>query len=135
MGMKKEEPAAPAKKSTRATAGTSAPKRASIPRVTPAKLVDTSGKSQLHKDAADGYLKSVTQLVASGADVNARDAEARTPLHWPAMRGYTEIVQLLLEHGADPNAADKNGRTPLDMAKIGKHETIIALLREHGGEG
>lgn len=96
------------------------------------KPIDDQGKTPLHREASDGYLRGVQELLATGADVNARDADDRTPLHWPAYRGHLEIVKELIEHGADVNAADKNGRTPLKMATIGNHHDVMAYLTEHG---
>ena len=74
------------------------------------------GRTPLHREASDGFLRGVKELLESGADVNARDESGRTPLHWPAYRGHLEVVRLLCEHGADVNAADNDGRTPLRLA-------------------
>lgn len=109
------------------------PARPAAPKATTVKpAVIDNGRTPLHQEASDGYARGVQELLASGADVNARDNDGRTPLHWPAYRGHLEVVRLLIEHGADVNAADNSGRTPLKMATIGNHADVIALLEEHG---
>lgn len=114
------KPKAPAKAKTKAVASVAKPAE------------DLQGKTPLHREASDGYLRGVQELLDAGADVNARDADERTPLHWPAYRGHLEVVKALVEHGSDVNAADKNGRTPLKMAAIGNHADVVAYLTEHG---
>jgi hypothetical protein len=95
---------------------------------------EQTGRTPLHLDASDGFLHGVQELLAQGADANARDKDGRTPLHWPAYRGHLEVVRLLIEHGADVNAREHNGRTPLKMAIIGNHPQVIDYLKECGAE-
>jgi hypothetical protein len=90
------------------------------------------GRTPLHQEASDGFLRGVQDLLDQGIDANVRDDDGRTPLHWPAYRGHVDIVRLLIVHGADVNAADNNGRTPLKMAAIANRTEIIDLLKEHG---
>jgi ankyrin repeat protein len=47
----------------------------------------------------------VQQLIAAGADVNAREAwRDQTALMWAAEGAFAEVVKLLIEHGADVRA-------------------------------
>ena len=41
-------------------------------------------------------------LLASGANINARDGTGQTPLHWAAVRGSVACIETLLRNGADP---------------------------------
>ena len=60
-----------------------------------------------------GDIEAVRKLIASGADVNARDKDGSTALMRAAGIRKTEIVRVLLEHGADVNARDEWGETAL----------------------
>lgn len=63
---------------------------------------------------------TVTALIESGAEVNARFTGARTetPLHWAASTDDVEVLDVLLDAGADIEApgAVIAGGTPLDDA-------------------
>lgn len=78
--------------------------------------------------AAFGSVEAVEILLASGADVNAKDAFGATALLWAA--GDPRKAQILVEHGADVNATTTRGRTPLIFAAShdGNIETVRLLL-------
>src|SRR5437762_12892777 len=62
------------------------------------------GSTARHVAAQRGHLDVVKQLLADGADPNAREAGDNTyPLHWAAARGDVEVVRALLDGGADVN--------------------------------
>ena len=56
-------------------------------------------------------------LLASGADVGAREKFGWTPLHSAALSGSAEIVGTLLGAGANAKARDQFGSIPFDFAK------------------
>lgn len=55
----------------------------------------------------------VELLLASGADVNARDYYGRTAFMWASALHNTSLVERLMEAGAEVNGADKEGVAPL----------------------
>ena len=65
-------------------------------------------------------------LSASGADVDARDANQGTLLMYFARQGKAEPVQWLLAHGADRNARNKNGKTAAEIGRA--HARVVRLL-------
>ncbi len=75
-------------------------------------------------------LTGLSQLIASGADVNTRDHLGETPLMYSAYAGSVDAMKLLLDHGAMVDAQSQSGATALiwaaaDLAKV-------RLLVEHG---
>lgn len=84
------------------------------PALANAKFSDRS--RPLHHAAMWGYDGIITQLIALGADVNARDRTAKTPLHWAAVNGHRRACELLLAAGADAAALDGQGQSPLAAA-------------------
>ena len=76
--------------------------------------------TDLHHAAMHGTAARIAELIAAGADTEARDERDRTPLHhavWnPDAAPGREIINTLLELGADPTAADEDCMTPLHAA-------------------
>jgi len=94
----------------------------------------------------DGFrLKDLEQLIASGADVNARERKGGcTPLilaawqdsPWNKSRGrWLEVCRVLLEGGADPNADYACGemrRSPIYFAYLEGNVELLDLLLQAG---
>ena len=59
---------------------------------------------------------SVKALIASGADLEEKDAAERTALHEAAKNGFVECAKALLEAKADLETKCDYGGTPLSMA-------------------
>ena len=53
----------------------------------------------LHQAAANGRKEMAEQLIAAGAEVNAKDKNGRTPLNWAIQFKDTEIADRLRKHG------------------------------------
>ena len=86
----------------------------------------------LHWAVEHGQNQVVELLLASGADVNAKDDGDRTPLYIATLKGFREVAKLLLTNHADVNAASK-GTTPLRQAKLIGDRAMAQLLRQYGG--
>jgi ankyrin repeat protein len=73
--------------------------------------------------------ESVRELLARGADPNARSNRGMTALIWAAYRDDEEPVHDLLTHGADPNARGPGGMTALmQAADSGSARCVPELL-------
>jgi len=86
----------------------------------------------LRQAAAAGDLTALRAQLASGSDIEARDAQGRTALMLATVGGQADAVAVLLAHGADPSAADAHGTTPLRAAVAADERAIIAMLRRYG---
>ena len=96
---------------------------------------DHTGLTPLHLATRNGQVVVAKFLIASRADVNARNSGSAgagdTPLHLAAARGYKSLVELLLAHGADVNANETqggNGNTPLHLAAEKGFRSVIEVL-------
>ncbi len=76
------------------------------------------GATPLHTAAYRGRLQEVIQLIAAGANVDAKDSEGYTALHDAAGNGKTDVVKLLIQANAKVNAKDNTGWTALHMRRF-----------------
>jgi hypothetical protein len=91
---------------------------------------------QLWDATRRGDAAAVRDLVARGANVNAKWRYDQTPLFKAAERGDAEIVKILLEAKADPNARDTfYGATPLTWASDKGHTEVVRALIGKGATG
>ena len=103
-----------------------------------------AGDSALHAAAAAHRPAIIRLLVASGAEVDARNRRGAQPLHYaadgtPGSRTWNppaqaETVTCLIEAGADPNATDKSGVTPLHRAVRTRCAAAVAALLDGGAD-
>lgn len=97
----------------------------------------------LAKAAFNGNVSIAKQLIAAGADSNAKDANNLTALYYASDVVNPELVRMLLTAGANPNAQTAaTGNTPLHAIIQKKDYTylyprrneIISLLLSNGAD-
>ena len=94
------------------------------------------GAQFIHVAAAMAEDRSeIDDLVAGGADPNARDAGGCAPLHYGAWNNPVgEVAAALFEAGADSEACDGHGRKPLDYAISAANDTFIEAALDAGAD-
>uniref|UniRef100_K3X5A2 Uncharacterized protein n=1 Tax=Globisporangium ultimum (strain ATCC 200006 / CBS 805.95 / DAOM BR144) TaxID=431595 RepID=K3X5A2_GLOUD len=85
-----------------------------------------------HIAAEVNNVKATEILIASGADVRARDDLGGTPLHVAAACGAMDVLKVLLEHGADPYAETHTGFTVVHAAASNSRLSALQYLEERG---
>jgi ankyrin repeat protein len=96
--------------------------------IVPSHLIGVS----LNCVAGKGDVEAVKILLASGADVNAKDMSRVTALYRAAEYGHKDVVALLLDR-MDHNliaAKDEYGWTALHCAARDGHKDVVALLEK-----
>ena len=103
-----------------------------------ARMFPDEGMRALARAAGRGRARRIDELVAAGADVNARGRSDGTALWWALRRGSLEGFTRLLEHGADPNqlVAGPHYDTTTVMHKAAEHgnPAFLAAALKHGGD-
>jgi Ankyrin repeats (3 copies)/Ankyrin repeat len=89
----------------------------------------SGGRTPLQAFAHQGVHKTVSWLIAHGANVNARLPGGRTAAHLAAERNTgPRTLALLVENGADLAARDEDGHTPLDIAKLNGKARLVEWI-------
>lgn len=84
---------------------------------------------ELMSAVQQGDLAKVKELIAAGADVNARRKDGGTALMYALGTGRTEIARALIAAGADVNARDQKGATALIVVSAqGRTDMVRALI-------
>ena len=96
----------------------------------------TNGLAALHVVADPAMVEA---LVASGAEIDARNDLGRTPLHQAALYRGARVIEALLDAGADPMAEDNEGNRPADLAernsRIPEDSDVMRRLRRSDTNG
>ena len=101
---------------------------------------DGRGDMPIHHAARNGDLAIVSQLIESGADVNATNPRGHTVLYCAGGHGHLHVVQLLLQHGADVDAKfTKDGKDLLAWLAQFPHDKrfaeIAQTITQHKAQG
>jgi len=86
----------------------------------------------LHAAVRLGHTARVRDLIAQGANVEARDAEGRSPLAIALSTGNADIAQALLDGDADANARGVGETFFLHFAAQERRPDLVRLLVQHG---
>jgi ankyrin repeat protein len=89
---------------------------------------------RLFQAVENGQMDETRDLIAAGADVNARDQSRWTPLCSAASKGRAEIARLLIDSGTFVEARTRVACTPLMLAAYGGHVRTVELLIECGAD-
>eukprot|EP01102_Stenamoeba_stenopodia_P014862 TRINITY_DN4999_c0_g1_i1.p1 TRINITY_DN4999_c0_g1~~TRINITY_DN4999_c0_g1_i1.p1 ORF type:complete len:213 (-),score=27.43 TRINITY_DN4999_c0_g1_i1:77-715(-) len=76
----------------------------------------------------------ISELIESGAEVNAVDMWGMTPLHSAVDENRLDVVKLLLDNGARIGIRLKDGRTPLHLAVSKGNIAMILELLKRGAD-
>jgi ankyrin repeat protein len=87
-------------------------------------------REKLLREASNGNLEAVKNLVESGVSVNTKDSDGETALMSAVDSDSVETVKYLLEHGAKVNHRDRDGLTPFLCLKSGSK--CAEILIAHG---
>lgn len=93
-----------------------------------ATAADRHGRAPIHHASEGGFVGVLDALVATGADVDAKDQSGWTALFYAK---DIETVRFLLAHGADRNAQDHSGWSALDAHKH-SDPALKAFMMEQG---
>gem|GEM_PF-5511120 len=88
-------------------------------------------QTKLGEAAGNGDLKTVRNLVASGADVNERDDGGETALCYALEGGHIDVADYLYKKGADTNVTDYAGRTMLHRVSTSHFGESFDWLKSH----
>lgn len=92
-------------------------------------------KTPLWYAAHRNQVEIMRELIAAGADVDARDGNQQTPLYAAAWIGHVDAVRVLLDANAEVDAVAYNTKfTPLIAAASGGHLEIVEMLLKAGAD-
>jgi uncharacterized protein len=69
------------------------------------------------------------ELLAIGADFNARLDGGLVPLHWACAQGKAGLVKHMIQHGANVQDTDEHGQTPFTLAlSSGSFQAVMLVI-------
>ncbi|MFC6638887.1 ankyrin repeat domain-containing protein [Sulfitobacter sp. JBTF-M27] len=88
----------------------------------------------LFRAAHEGDVDGIEQLVAEGADVNARDSRGRTPAHVAAFASEDGALRALAEANADMNALEYRAYDVVTIAAVADDPELMSLAISLGND-
>lgn len=82
----------------------------------------------------EGDPVQVYDLIAAGADVNAKDKYGQTAIMLASLNGHTDVVQFLVDAHAELNMTAKYNLSALMLAVINHHDHIVRILVDAGAD-
>ncbi len=101
---------------------------------TPPSVGEVENYDGLFAAAHTGNQEMIRQLVAAGANVNARDSRGRTPAHVAAFASEDEALRALAEAGADMNAFEGQAYDVVTIAAVANDPELMTLAIELGND-
>ncbi|MDZ7719148.1 MAG: ankyrin repeat domain-containing protein [Balneolaceae bacterium] len=77
-------------------------------------------------------IRSISEYVQEGVNINAKNSKGNTPLHYAISDGNEKLVNHLIELGANVNEMNANHNTPLTIAIIRDRNEIVDILLRAG---
>lgn len=68
------------------------------------------------------------ELLAPGADFNARLTDGLVPLHWACQQGKAGLVRYMIERGADLLDRSESGRGLLELAADSESFQVVMMV-------
>eukprot|EP00048_Salpingoeca_helianthica_P002251 m.55828 g.55828 ORF g.55828 m.55828 type:complete len:490 (-) comp11992_c0_seq1:563-2032(-) len=94
--------------------------------------MDEAKMTELRDAAGKKMLAQINDLIAQGADLNAKDIFGNTLLHCAASNGFLECIETLLQNKADPDTRDDDQNTPLHLAVFFGELHAVEMLGKYG---
>jgi len=88
----------------------------------------------LFRAAHEGDVAGIAQLVAEGANVDARDSRGRTPAHVAAFASEDEALRALANAGADMNALEYRAYDVVTIAAVADDLELMSLAIDLGND-
>lgn len=93
---------------------------------------DELGRTPLLMATDHNRIAIARELIAAGADVNAKDARQDSPYLLAGAQGRLEILKMTLAHGADLGSTNRYGGTALIPAAERGHVAVVRTLIDAG---
>lgn len=85
-------------------------------------------QTPLHYAAMGGHKEVAEVLIASGSEIDAKDAAGSTPLTYAVMMQKKDLIVLFISKGANPEIKNNKDDSPLSLSE--KNKDINKLLIE-----
>lgn len=93
---------------------------------------EAAGYGGLHAAALKGDLAQLEKLIASRADLNARDAHGRTPVHVAAFARQPAVIRRLAQAGARLELLENDRYDAVTIAAVADDEKTLRMLLSLG---